>query len=71
MENEYYRDRDERFYKDTAYNEEYYIEEERNLIRESDLELDYEFEDAGEILHQRAKGEMPGSLHIDYPLDVF
>ncbi len=35
-------DDDEQFYEETAYNEEYYIEQERELIRQSNLELELE-----------------------------
>ena len=35
-------DDDERFYEETAYNEEYYIERERDLIRQSNLDLELE-----------------------------
>ena len=35
-------DDDERFYEETAYNEEYYIERERELIRQSNLDLELE-----------------------------
>ena len=33
---------DERFYEETVYNEEYYIERERELIRQANLELELE-----------------------------
>jgi hypothetical protein len=33
-------DNDERFYEETVYNEEYYIEQERELIRQSNLDLE-------------------------------
>jgi len=33
---------DERFYEETVYNEEYYIEQERGLIRQSNLDLELE-----------------------------
>jgi len=33
---------DERFYEETVYNEEYYIERERELIRQSNLDLELE-----------------------------
>ena len=39
-------DDDEQFYEETVYNEEYYIERERELIRESNLDL--ELEELGE-----------------------
>ena len=35
-------DDDERFYEETVYNEEYYIERERELIRQSSLDLELE-----------------------------
>ena len=35
-------DDDERFYEETAYNEEYYIERELELIRQSNLDLELE-----------------------------
>jgi hypothetical protein len=38
----YDNDDDERFYEETAYNEEYYIERERELIRQSNLDLELE-----------------------------
>jgi len=33
-------DDDERFYEETVYNEEYYIEQEQDLIRQSNLDLE-------------------------------
>jgi hypothetical protein len=38
----YNYDDDERFYEETVYNEEYYIEQERELIRQSNLDLELE-----------------------------
>ena len=35
-------DDDERFYEETVYNEEYYLEREQELIRQSNLELELE-----------------------------
>lgn len=35
-------DDDERFYEETVYNEEYYIEQERESIRQSNLDLELE-----------------------------
>jgi len=35
-------DDDERFYEETVYNEEYYVERERELIRQSNLDLELE-----------------------------
>jgi len=52
-------DDDERFYEETVYNEEYYIERERELIRQANLEL--ELEDLEER-HIREMGE-EGLLH--------
>jgi hypothetical protein len=45
---------DERFYEETAYNEEYYLERELELIRQSNLDL--ELEELEEI-HLREIGE--------------
>jgi hypothetical protein len=42
-------DDDECFYEETAYNEEYYIEQERELIRQSNLELEFEEIEEGHI----------------------
>jgi hypothetical protein len=41
-DDEYPSDDDEQFYKDTAYNEDYYIEQEQETIRQSNLELELE-----------------------------
>jgi hypothetical protein len=38
----YDNDDDERFYEETVYNEEYYIDRERELIRQSNLDLELE-----------------------------
>ena len=38
----YDSDDDERFYEETVYNEEYYIEQEQELIRQSNLDLELE-----------------------------
>jgi hypothetical protein len=42
-------DDDERFYEETVYNEEYYIEQERELIRQSNLDLELEERQIWEI----------------------
>jgi len=42
-------DDDERFYEETAYNEEYYIERELELIRQSNLDLELEELEEGHI----------------------
>ena len=49
-------DDDERFYEETAYNEEYYIERERELIRQSNLELELEELEEGQIREMREEG---------------
>ena len=41
-DDEYPSDDDEQFYKDTAYNEDYYVELEQETIRQSNLELELE-----------------------------
>jgi hypothetical protein len=41
-QDKYDYDDDERFYEETVYNEEYYIDRERELIRQSNLELELE-----------------------------
>jgi hypothetical protein len=38
----YDHDDDERFYEESVYNEEYYIEQEQELIRQSNLDLELE-----------------------------
>ena len=49
-------DDDERFYEETAYNEEYYIERERELIRQSNLDLELEELEEGQIREMREEG---------------
>jgi hypothetical protein len=49
-------DDDERFYEETAYNEEYYIERERELIRQSNLELELEELEERHIREMREDG---------------
>ena len=49
-------DDDERFYEETVYNEEYYIEQERELIRQSNLELELEEVEEGHIREMREEG---------------
>jgi hypothetical protein len=49
-------DDDERFYEETAYNEEYYIERERELIRQSNLELEFEELEERHIREMREEG---------------
>ncbi len=49
-------DDDERFYEETVYNEEYYIEQERELIRQSNLELEIEELEERHIREMREEG---------------
>ena len=49
-------DDDERFYEETVYNEEYYIEQERESIRQSNLELELEELEERHIREMREEG---------------
>jgi hypothetical protein len=49
-------DDDERFYEETIYNEEYYIERERELIRQSNLDLELEELEERQIQEMREEG---------------
>ena len=49
-------DDDERFYEETAYNEEYYIDREQELIRQSNLELELEKLEESHIREMREEG---------------
>jgi hypothetical protein len=49
-------DDDERFYEETVYNEEYYIERERELIRQSNLDLELEELEESHIQEIRKEG---------------
>ena len=49
-------DDDEQFYEDTVYNEEYYIERERELIRQSNLDLELEELEERHIQEMREEG---------------
>jgi hypothetical protein len=51
-----YDDDDERFYEETVYNEECYIEQERELIRQSNLDLELEEIEEREIWEMREEG---------------
>jgi hypothetical protein len=55
-QDQYDYDDDERFYEETAYNEEYYIERERELIRQSNLELEFEELEERHIREMREEG---------------
>ena len=46
-------DDDDRFYEETVYNEEYYIERERELIKQSNLDLELEELEEGQIREMR------------------
>jgi hypothetical protein len=49
-------DNDEKFYEETVYNEEYYIERERELIRQSNLDLELEDLEERHIREMREEG---------------
>ena len=49
-------DDDERFYEETVYNEEYYIDRERELIRQSNLDLEFEELEERQIQEMREEG---------------
>ena len=49
-------DDDEKFYEETVYNEEYYIERERELIRQSNLDLELEELEERHIREMREEG---------------
>jgi hypothetical protein len=51
-----YDDDDEQFYEETVYNEEYYIEQEQELIRQSNLDLELEELEEREIREMREEG---------------
>ncbi len=52
----YDNDDDERFYEETVYNEEHYIEQEQELIRQSNLELELERLEDENIREMREEG---------------
>ncbi len=70
-------DDDERFYEETVYNEEYYIEQERELIRQSNLELELEELEERHIREMREEclllpvkpGESNSEAENESPLD--
>ena len=55
-QDQYDYDDDEGFYEETGYNEEYYIERERELIRESNLELKLEELEERHVREMREEG---------------
>ena len=72
-------DDDERFYEETAYNEEYYIERELELIKQSNLDLELEELEEGHIREIREEdllrpvfnkhGENESEAEKDSPLN--
>jgi hypothetical protein len=56
-------DDDERFYEETVYNEEYYIERERDLIRQSNLEIELE-ELEGKHIQDTPEESLPQPVFI-------
>ena len=69
-------DDDEQFYEETVYNEEYYIEQERELIRQSNLDLELEERQIREIREEGLlrpvlikSGESESETEKDLPLD--
>jgi hypothetical protein len=52
----YASDDDERFYEETVYNEEYYTEQEQELIRQSNLDLELEEFEERHIQEMRKEG---------------
>jgi hypothetical protein len=72
-------DDDERFYEETAYNEEYYIERELELIRQSNLDLELEEPEERQVRETREEdllrpvfnkpGENESEAEKDSPLD--
>jgi hypothetical protein len=61
----YDHDDDERFYEQTAYNDEYYIERERESIRQSNLEIELE-----EIEEKHIRGMGEGLLLRPVPINL-
>jgi hypothetical protein len=72
-------DDDERFYEETAYNEEYYIERELELIRQSNLDLELEEPEERQVREMREEdllrpvfnkpGENESEAEKDSPLN--
>jgi len=58
-QDQYDYDDDEGFYEETVYNEEYYIERERELIRQSNLELELEELEERHIREMGEEGLLP------------
>jgi hypothetical protein len=78
-QDQYDYDDDERFYEETAYNEEYYIERELELIRQSNLDLELEEPEERQVREMREEdllrpvfnkpGENESEAEKDSPLD--
>jgi hypothetical protein len=60
--NEYDDEDDEKFYRETVYNEDYYIEQEQEIIRQSNLELELERLEDENICEMREKGLLRPTL---------
>jgi hypothetical protein len=58
----YDSDDDERFYEETVYNEEYYVEHEQELIRRSNLDLELEELEERRIREMREEGLLRPTL---------
>jgi hypothetical protein len=80
-QDQYDYDDDERFYEETAYNEEYYIERELELIRQSNLDLELEEPEERQVRETREEdllrpvfnkpGENESEAEKDSPLNQF
>jgi hypothetical protein len=55
-------DDDEQFYRETVYNEDYYIKQEKALIRQSNLELELEWLEDENIREMREEGLLRPTL---------
>jgi hypothetical protein len=53
---------DEKFYRETVYNEDYYLEQEQEMIRQSNLELELERLDDENIREMREEGLLRPTL---------
>jgi hypothetical protein len=60
--NEYDDEDDEKFYRETVYNEDYYIEQEQEMIRQSNLELELESLEDENIREMREEGLLRPTL---------
>jgi hypothetical protein len=53
---------DEKFYRETVYNEDYYLEQEQEMIRQSNLELELERLEDEDIREMREEGLLRPTL---------